>query len=185
MCSSQRTERESSGEAGFTMVDVVVTLAMFGIILGFGITVVDTSVWKLDASASQVAQRARVARSLAVLRQHDVVVTFDETKRALFVHEDANNNGTQDDGERVVRYALESGIRFTRGSAPAYGGYTSGAITFSGGVVTFRRNGSASEEGAIYIGRGSDDDRPKVVVLHRSTGYTETLKYDGSGWVKP
>lgn len=185
MHSCKRSERDWSAEAGFTMVDVAMTLALLGVVLSFGMTVVDTSVWRLDASASQVSQRTRVARSLAVLRQHDVIVTFDQAKRALFVHEDANNNGTQEDGERVVRYALEGGIRFTRGSAPAYGGYTSGAITFTGNKVTFRRNGSASEEGAIYVGRGSDDDRPKVVVLHRSTGYTETLKYDGSRWMKP
>lgn len=181
-----RPETQRIGDAaGFTVVDMAMTVAVLGVVLGFGISIVDTTVWKLDTSASQVAQRTRMARSLAVLRQHDVIVSFDVTEKALFVHEDADNDGVRDDGERRIRYSLEKGISYTRGAAPAYGGFSSGGVTFTDSRITFRRNGSTSEEGAIYVGRGSDDERPKAVIVRRATGYTEILKYDGSDWVKP
>lgn len=173
-----------SNELGFTAVDLIMTLALLGIVLSLGLTRMDSSAWRLDTAATQVAQRTRVARSLAVLRQENVIVTFDVAKRVIVLHEDTNGNGSVDAGERVMRYPLDGDVRFTRGAASAYQGFTGGAVTFSNSQVTFRRNGSASEEGAVYVGRGTDDAHPVVVVVNRATGYTETLKHTGSGWVE-
>lgn len=160
----------------------MIALALFAVIVAYGLQRVDSSAWGLDAAARGVVQRVRGARSLAVLKQHDVVVRFDVEGRAIVVHEDANGDGAVDAGERVVRYALESGADFTRGSSPPYRGFTAGPVTFEGAALVFRRNGSASEEGVVYLGR-SGAARSRAVVIARSTGSAEMLRYDGTNWV--
>jgi len=158
------------------------TLTLMGLVLAVGMQRVDSSTWKLDSAGQAIVQSARAARALAVLRQHDVIVSFDIEALAIVVHEDVNGDGQIDDSERVRRQALEGKVEFTRGSAPAYAGFTDGPVTFGSGSVTFRRNGSASEEGAVYVGRPGLD-RARVVVISRATGYAEMLRYNGSTWL--
>jgi Tfp pilus assembly protein FimT len=164
------------------MPDIVITLVLLGILVTLSLTTVDSSAWNLDAASNQVAQHLRIARQLAVMRQHDVIVEFDIPNATVSVHEDRNSDGARDDGERVRRFALDNGALFTGGSAPAYAGFTDGPVTFGDGRVKFRRNGSASEEGAIYVGRRADDEHPVVIVLGRATGFTQTFKHTSSGW---
>ena len=171
--------------SGFTLVELVTTLVLLGVILGFGFSLADRTVWRLDASVSQVVQRARVARALAVLRHHDVILRIDQTKPAVVVHEDLNNDGTRDEGERVIRYPLEAGISYTRGAATPYAGFSGGAVSFTGSQVVFQPNGSCSEEGAVYVGRGVDDPHPRVVVFTRATGYTRVFQFTSGSWLAP
>jgi len=176
--------RRARGRDGFSIVDMAVTLVLLGVLLSIGVATFDNSAYRLDASLSQVIHRSRVARSLAVLRQHDVIVEFDEANPAVVVHEDADNDGARDPGERVMRYPLEEGTRFTRGSAPALGGFAVPAVSFTNGRVTFRRDGSCSEEGAVYVGRDVEKN-PRAVVFSRATGYTRIFRFTGSNWVAP
>jgi Tfp pilus assembly protein FimT len=177
------SQRPAGQDAGMTAVELVLVLALLGTMLGFAMAKVDVSPWRLNAAATQVNQRLRAARTLAILRQHDVIATFDASHRAIVIHEDANNDGVRDPDERAISHALESGTQFGRGTAPPIAGY-SPPISFSEGRITFRRNGSASEEGAVYVARGPDDEHPLVLLVRRATGYTESLKYDGSTWVR-
>jgi prepilin-type N-terminal cleavage/methylation domain-containing protein len=170
------------GGRGFTSVELLIALALFAVIVAYGVQRVDSSAWGLDAAARGVVQRVRGARSLAVLKQHDVVVRFDVEGRAIVVHEDANGDGALDTGERVVRHALESGAEFTRGATPPYRGFAAGPVSFEDGVLVLRRNGSASEEGVVYLGR-TGVARSRAVVIARSTGYAEMIRYDGTSWV--
>lgn len=180
----RNSSRRQAAWGGFTAVEMLVTLALLGLVLAFGLASMDSSSWRLDAAADQVVQRLRLARSLAVLRQYDVIVTFDQTNPAVIVHEDANGDGAVDEGERVFRYPLEEGTAFTRGAGPAYGGFDVGSISFPDGTVTFHRNGSSSSEGAVYVGRGPDDVRPEAVIVERATGYAKRFKFDGNSWVR-
>lgn len=173
------------GTGGFSIVDMAVTLVLLGVLLSVGVATFDNSGYRLDASLSQVIHRARVARSLAVLRQHDVIVEFDEVRPAVVMHEDANNDGVRDADERVIRYPLEEGTAFTRGSAPALGGFTTTGVSFTNGKVTFRRDGSCSEEGAVYVGRGDAEENPRAVVFARATGYTRIFRFTGADWSAP
>jgi len=171
----------SRPDAGFTAVELGVTLALIGLLLAFAVVRIDSSSWRLDAATEEVNQRLRAARTLAVLRQHDVVVRFEVATRSIVIHEDANGDGSVDDEERAIRHTLDGNVRFDRGNAPPYAGFSGGAVSFEAGAVTFLRNGSASQEGAVYVGwPGAEVGR--VVVLHRATGFTEVHRYDGRKW---
>ena len=172
---------QHDGRAVFSSVETVIALSIIALTFAMGVRRVDSSSWRLDAAGQQVVQHARAARALAVLKQHDVILAFDAAKREITIHEDENSDGAVDDGERFLRHGLDGNARFLRGAVPAYGGFTSGSITFTDGVVTFKRNGSASEEGAIYIGR-SGIDKARIVVISRATGYAEMFRYNGTDW---
>lgn len=176
-------ERSVTGTNGFTMPELIVALGLLGVALALGLSNLDWWAWRLNTAAAQVARQIGVARSLAVLRQHDVIVEFDFEGRTIVVHEDRNNDGVRDADERVVRQGLEGGVAFDRGGAPAYAEYTATAVTFDEARVTLRRNGSASAEGAVYLGRPGADAGARVVVIARATGYTQTLRYNGSRWI--
>jgi prepilin-type N-terminal cleavage/methylation domain-containing protein len=169
-------------DSGFTMMEVTLTLALMGIVLAMGVRRVDTSAWKLDAAGQQVVQRVRAARALAVLRQHDVVVNFDIENGAIVVHEDVDGDGEIGDDERVTRRGLEGKNEFTLGGATAFAGFEGGAVTFSDASVTFKRNGSASEEGAVYVSRPGLE-KARVIVISRATGYSVMHRYNGSRWI--
>ncbi len=168
------------GASGFSLVEVMVALVVLGVMLGVGVSRIDYSAWALDSAVKGVSQHLRVARQRAVMKQHDVIVSFDVAEATLVLHEDANNNGVQDGGERVSRRPLEKEAIFSRGTAPVYAGFIGGPVTFTGNQVIFHRNGSASEEGAIYVGRNVNDEHSVVIVLRRATAYTETFKHTGS-----
>lgn len=170
------------GRSGFSIVDMAVTVVLLGVLLSISMATFDNSAYRLDASLSQVIHRSRVARSLAVLRQHDVVVDFDQAEPAVVVHEDADNDGVRDPDERVIRYPLEDGTRYTRGSSPPLGGFSDPAVSFTDGRVIFRRDGSCSEEGAVYVGREAEANA-RAVVFSRATGYTRIFRFTGSNWV--
>ncbi|MGD2151635.1 MAG: GspH/FimT family protein [Gemmatimonadales bacterium] len=171
----------SRSDAGFTAVELGVTLALIGLVLAFNVARIDSSSWRLDTAIQEVNQRLRAARTLAVLKQHDVVVRFEVATGSIVIHEDANGDGSVDDDERAIRHTLDGNVRFDRGDAPPYAGFTGGAVSFEAGTVTFLRNGSASQEGAVYVG-WPGAEKGRVVVLHRATGYTEVHRYDGSKW---
>ncbi len=166
---------------GFTTVELAVALVLIGLLLAFAAVRIDTATWKLDAAGREVMQRLRAARALAVLKQHDVVVSFEPATRAIVVHEDGNGDGLVDGDERVIRHALGDKLELMRGAAPPYAGFTNVSVGFSDSSVTFRRNGSASEEGAVYVSR-PEGERVRVVVVRRATGYVEVYRYDGSKW---
>ncbi len=168
-------------DGGFTAVELGVTIVLIGLVVAFGIGHVDTTAWKLDAAGHQVEQRLRAARALAVLRQHDVVVSFDTEGRVITVHEDRNSDGVIDAGERVTNRTLEGRAVFDRASAPPFAGFVDGAVTFPAMSVTFERNGSASQEGAVYVG-WPGVEKMRVVVVSRATGYAEMYRYNGSDW---
>lgn len=175
-----RSNRKRSWD-GFTTVEITFTLVLLAVLVALGVGRVDSSTWQLDAAGLQVVQEARAARTLAVLKQHDVIVAFDVNARQISIHEDADGDGEQGEGERVIRHTLKGHAAFTPGEAPAYAGFSAGPITFDGGSVTFRRNGSASQEGVVYVGRAGLTVA-RAVVIGRATGFAEMIRYDGTNW---
>lgn len=178
-----RDGRAPRNRHGFTIVELTVTLALLGVVIVIGVQRLDSSSWRLDSAAQEVVQTVRAARSVAVLKQHDVVVTLDVGQRRIIVHEDANNNGTVEDGERVRSEVLDGNAEFLLEGVPPYGEFSSGPVTFSNQTVTFLRNGSASQEGAVYISEPSIA-KARVVVVRRATGYTELLRFNGESWLE-
>jgi hypothetical protein len=128
---------------------------------------------------------------LAVTLQHDVRVSFDSTNSRLRIHEDANNNGLMDAGERVISVPLEGGVSLGRGTAPA-ASFGVAAVNFTQTqaglpVVVFRRDGTTSENGGFYLTTTksavqSNPYRSRAAQIIRSSGRVTWQRYTTAGW---
>jgi type II secretory pathway pseudopilin PulG len=169
------------------LIELIIVLLIVVLILGMAAPRIDLGRIRVDTSAMRVSTYLLAAQRMAVTKQHDVRVLFDEAERALVIHEDANNDGIQDPGERLRTERLDDGIVFGLGDDPLSG--DGAALTFALGdegvpTLTYRRNGSASEEGAAHLtalpaGRLTYD---RAVHVTRATGLTRCWSRASEQW---
>lgn len=174
------------------MVEVIVVLVVAGVLTSMAAPLFAPGRWRADSGAQEVMAGLNAAQRLAVLRQHDVIVTFLLAERALEVHRDGDNDGVVDTGEDVRRIELPETVGFGLGSTPGMvGDPSTSTATFAdagaGPRVAFRRNGSASEAGRIYLrpleGSMSEDAvAARALRLERSTGELRCFSYRTGAW---
>lgn len=180
--------------SGFTLVELLVVMTIIGIVATFAMPRIDYTRIRMDSGFRQVAMRLLAAQRKAVLQQHAVIVALDSAGRQLRIHEDRNNNGVIDAGERIEYMLLEDGVVFGRGSAPA-ASIGSNAIMLKKKqgtlpAVTFHRSGSAGELGGFYLtsARGGSSARfaedARAFEIDRATGRTSLLQYAGGRWIR-
>jgi len=177
---------------GFTIVELIVTLTLVLIITGIALPRIDFSRARVRSAAHELVTTFTAAQSRAVLNQHDVVLRFDTTAATVFVHLDADNDGTLDSGESTRLIALAEGVRFGRGAAPPRAAGPE-AVSFDqlrGGLpsLTFHRNGSASQMGVVYLVAGVasqvsvSSDHVRAIEVARPTGRSLCLRYLSADW---
>lgn len=180
------------GRGGFTLIELLTVVAIISLMTMIAAPRINYMKMRLNGSMSAVAMSLLAAQREAVSRQHDIVVMVDEAHSTLRILFDANNNGVEDAGERVRPVALDDGVVFGLGAAPARP-MGSAPASFTQPVsglpaLTFHRNGSASEEGGFYLTTarakaGADvPDETRAVEIVRATGRAETWQYTGSAW---
>jgi Tfp pilus assembly protein FimT len=168
----------------------VITLS--GILVALAGPRIDLAYYRLSGAMDEVSSELLLAQRTAVQAQHDVVVAFDESGSRIRVHQDLNNNHRVDAGEKAPWVSLEEGIRFGRGGVEAMAGYVD-AVSFTQEedgypALIFVRNGSASEEGVVYLtsarALASAEYRKDThaVFLQRSTGRPTVYRYTGTKW---
>lgn len=176
---------------GFTLVELVIVIAIAGLMIAIAMPQVNTPERRLDGAVREAWSTVTAARQQAVLLQHDVLLDFDTTEQTITVTQDADNDGVRDAGEPYTVQAFEE-ISLGRGSAPV-GAVGAASVTFevpSGGArprLVFHRNGSASEFGGFYLRteRAASppwSDEVRLVTIERATGRVSSFRQDGSGW---
>ena len=181
--------RRRCSRKGFTLVELIYVMLVVGIIATIAIPAINVSRFRLDSAVVEVATGLMAAQRTAVLRGHDVVVAFDVSGTLLRIHNDANNDGLLQGGEYYRVAQLGEGVAFGRSGVDPLSA-SSDDITFtqlqSGHkTVTFHRNGSASEEGIIYLtgaGGAATEGNTRAVEVVRATARIKCWSYLTSTW---
>ena len=192
--SGARTEqgagRSRRLRAGFSLLEIMTTLVIAGVIMGWAFIKLDPRRNQADAGIIVVKTVMQQAMRNSVQRQHDVLISFDVTGNRVRYAEDVNNNGQVDAGEKVLWRPLENQTKFATPAALIAGGYTPAAVV--GGrlrtvdgfpTVIARCGGSLSSDLQVFVTslRGSRDDY-RAVAVTQPTGRVETYTYAGAVW---
>ncbi len=177
---------------GFTLVEMLTVMALLVIIMGIALPNIDVARFRLDGEVQSLALMVNSSQRLAVLRQYDIVLAFDESDRMIRLHHDTDNDGEMESGEEVRYIRLEEEVVFGQGGATELVPGPS-TVTFTetqGGLpsLTFRRNGSASETGVIYLtslraSRASGySHHSRAIEVERATGQVTCMSNKTLTW---
>ena len=164
---------------GFTLIEVIMVIVLIGAVAAIALPRIGVSRYQANAAARAVTGTLSYAQRMALSQQTNINVAFDAARRGMRVHEDRDNDLNMDPGERVTFTPLADGITFGRGTAAAraFGGADIQLTRQQDGlpVLIFRRDGTLSEEGGIYLstmaglaaGRGDRRARGGLHPRHR------------------
>ena len=187
------SRRRPTRQAGFTLIEVVVTLILVGILGALAYPKIDVGRYKADAVVTTVRSTMQQAQRASLVGQHDIIVSFDVGGNRIRLAWDRNNNHVIDEGERVSWTSLSQGNRFatpTRGvhgdvDRPVMGSNLKSLDDYP--TVTFHRDGSLSSELEIYMSSFSTPVRWRAVTVVQATGRTDWFRKntntDQAGWV--
>jgi prepilin-type N-terminal cleavage/methylation domain-containing protein len=178
--------------AGFSLIEILIVLAILGIVVAMVAPKIDLTRYRLESEMQGVGMTLLASERQAITQQHDVIVMFDAAQGLIRIHDDKNNNGLADAGERVRGVAIGEGVVFGRASAPARP-MGSGPVTFTKIVnglpaVVFHRDGSASEAGGFYLTSvraatsGTHVEDTRAIELERATGRASWYRYGPPSW---
>lgn len=183
---------EDVKQAGFSLVELILVLMLVGIMASIVIPVLRPEGFQMNSAVIEVGTTMTAQQRNAVLKQHDVVLAFDTAQRRIRVHEDLDNDGDMETGERWYVVELEDGVSFGRGGTPARP-ISSDDLSLTQTQdgfpsLTFHRNGSASEAAIIYLtseralraGAYAEDGR--AIEIDRATGRVRCLSYAPGAW---
>jgi len=185
-------KRDDEHRAGFTLVELLLVLFLIGIMANIVIPILRPEGFQMNSALVEVGSTMAAQQRNAVLRQHDVILAFDTAQRRIRVHEDLDNDGDVDSGERTSIMQLQEGVMFGRGGSPAraISGSDLSLTQAQDGIpsLTFHSNGSASERAIIYLTseRASIEDNfpedGRALEIERATGRVRCFSYDPGHW---
>ncbi len=179
-----------TSRTGYTAIELIITLVIIGIIAAYAYPRVNFTQFQVDAAARQIRMSLQNAQRLAVTRQYNVVVSFDEVHMRVRTLEDNNNNNAYTAGERATWVTLEDSVHFAIPPAGVNGGASASIIgtnivTVDGmKSIIFRRDGAANTDLEIYVtSRRAQNADYRGVTVVQSTGRTDWFKYIGAHWL--
>ncbi len=176
---------------GYTLVEALIVVMVVGLLTAIALPRISMSTYQASTGARVVATTLSYAQRQAISQQADIRIAFDVVNRTMRVHEDRDNDNAIDAGERVRFTPLPEAVTFGRGSAAArpIGAAVITFIQTQGGfpVLAFHRDGSASEEGGVYVTTvsGLAADRTadvRSVEVARATGRSAWFSYATGTW---
>lgn len=180
--------------AGFSLIELLSVLVVMGILTVIAAPRIDFRLPAMEGAMEVAGSSVMKAQRLAVQGQHNVILAVDVEGARLRIHLDRNNNRGMDATEPVQYEPLGEAVRVGRGGAPKMTA-SEEAVTFTGEqdgwpAIVFYRNGSASEEGVLYLttARGADSEDhagdTRALRIDRATGRPSWFRYSPPKWLE-
>lgn len=176
----------------FTLIELLIAIAMIGILAGIVLPKLRVERSQVDAAARTIGMALLTARAEAVSRGHNVLVVLDTGNRVVRTVWDLNNNRRVDASEKSRPFLLGERVTFGRGAGvPAFEGASAQvpALLTTGGMpmLVMQRNGALDRSGTLYLtsGKGAagvGDIDTRAVRLDRATGRPTVYLYAQTGW---
>jgi prepilin-type N-terminal cleavage/methylation domain-containing protein len=139
---AQMKEKEKRERVrGFTLTELMIGISVIGLIAILALPNYNRFIqsWRLKGETQQFAAALRSARSAAIMKNIDVVFTFDTDASTYSYFEDSNGDGGHDASEYMSsNYELPPCISIT-------------AFTLSNPTLTFGSKGNTRESGTITL----------------------------------
>lgn len=185
-----------TNQDGITVVELILVMSLIGIMATIAAPMMDKEKFQLNGAALIVGSTFAAQQRNSVMRQHNIVLAFDTTENTIRVHYDLDNDNTIDSGENFSVVELDEGVVFGRGATPARP-LSSASISLTGTqdgmpALTFRRNGSSSEEAIFYVtsqrsrttGGTAYAQDGRAVEIERATARVRCYSYATSTWTQ-
>lgn len=191
---TQGSMRHSRHRPGFTIVELLIVLAVVGVMTALAMPSLGSGKTRAESGVQVVVSSLLQAQRMAVTSQRNTVVAFDSARGLIRIHQDLDNDGRIESGERQLLVELGEDLVFGVGPASPRSGET-GPVTFDGEqdglpAVTFMRNGGMTQAGAVYVTTAESVDRPeragdaRLITVERATGRTSWFRYENGQWVR-
>lgn len=176
--------------SGFTLVEIIVVLAIVGILMSIGIPQLLLTLpnIRLRAAVRDLYSQMQFTKMSAIKQNRDWVIVFSQANNQCLVcsHKGADGSWAQSTDNTIVATldlaAYGSGIGFGHGPATASvpgGPLPADDISYSNNVLTFNPRGT-STSGYVYL-----DNRDRLsayAVGTLASGAVKILNWSGSGW---
>lgn len=184
---------EVKREAGFTFAELMITIAIVGILAAIAIPQLSEYLprSRVNGAARDLFTELQVSKMKAISENNNYVITFNTSNNTYKIHDDDNSNGMEDTGESIKTVDIEerypgTGYGYITGTYNTSGSaLISKPVTFSGTppTLTFKPTGLA-KAGAVYlipIAETSEKDRQRAITV-TMIGRVRLYRHTGTEW---